>query len=265
VAAILKDLDYSLKANRKMVSDTYHPDRDKQFVYIAAMKRKFHIWHYPIISVDTKQKLLIGNFKNSGRIWCKEYIDVLNHDFRSKAIGIANPYGIFDLVNNSGLVVVGTSYDTAEFAVESIESWLQRYGLNQYSNPRHVLILCDSGGSNGYRVRLWKYALYHKLCCKYNISATVCHYPSGASKWNPIDHKLFSFISNNWQGVPLRSYATMLNYVRGTTTTTGLKVDAILNKKQYQKGLKITDEQMKSIHVKEHETLSFWNYTIHPN
>ncbi len=258
-------MDYSLKVNRKMIAETHHPDRNEQFEYISFMKKRFHIWNQPIISVDTKKKELIGNFKNPGRKWTKGNDDVLNHDFRSKALGIANPYGIFDLVKNSGFVVVGTSYDTAEFAVESIESWLTRYGLNQYQNPHHILILCDSGGSNGYRVRLWKYALYHIICCKYNISITVCHYPSGASKWNPIDHRLFSFINMNWQAEPLRSYEIMLNLIRKTTTETGLKVNAILNKKQYEKGLKITNQQVESINVKKHNTLSFWNYTIYPN
>lgn len=258
----LKDMQYSLKSNRKTISETLHPGRNQQFEIIAEMRKKFTDKGQPIISVDSKKKELIGNFKNPGRTWGRNAEEVFAHDFRSKATGIANPYGIYDTITNNGTVVVGTSYDTPEFAVESIELWLNSYGYNQYPDMKKLLILCDAGGSNSYRARLWKYALYNKICCSYGLTITVCHYPSGASKWNPADHRLFSFISMNWAGVPLRSFDIMLNYIRTTTTQHGLKVDAILNEKIYNKGIKINDSQMDEIKLKHHALLPDWNYTI---
>ena len=207
----LKDMNYSLKSNKKTIAETQHPGRNQQFIIIAEMRKRFADNGQPIISVDSKKKELIGNFKNQGRTWKVKAEEVFVHDFRSKAIGIANPYGIYDTITNNGTIVVGTSYDTAEFAVESIELWLNSYGYNHYPDMKNLLILCDAGGSNGYRARLWKYALYNKICRSYGITITVCHYPSGASKWNPTDHRLFSFISMNWAGVPLRSFAIELN------------------------------------------------------
>jgi hypothetical protein len=257
-------MKYSLKSNRKTVAETQHPDRNQQFEIIADMKKEFAELGQPAISVDSKKKELIGNFKNPGRRYVKEADRVLNHDFKSMAVGIANPYGIYDTIVNTGIVVVGISYDTPEFAVESIRLWLTSYGLNQYLGTKKLLILCDAGGSNGYRPRLWKYALYKKICCFFGISVTVCHYPTGASKWNPTDHRLFSFISMNWAGVPLRSYDIILNQIRKTTTQQGLKVDAILNEKKYEKGIKISDDQMKEINLKKHDILPQWNYTIAP-
>jgi len=261
---LLKDMKYSLKSNRKTVAETQHPDRNQQFEIIADMKKEFAELGQPAISVDSKKKELIGNFKNPGRRYVKEADRVLNHDFKSMAVGIANPYGIYDTIVNTGIVVVGISYDTPEFAVESIRLWLTSYGLNQYLGTKKLLILCDAGGSNGYRPRLWKYALYKKICCFFGISVTVCHYPTGASKWNPTDHRLFSFISMNWAGVPLRSYDIILNQIRKTTTQQGLKVDAILNEKKYEKGIKISNDQMKEINLKKHDILPQWNYTIAP-
>ena len=261
---LLKDMKYSLKSNRKTVAETQHPDRNQQFEIIADMKKEFAELGQPAISVDSKKKELIGNFKNPGRRYVKEADRVLNHDFKSMAVGIANPYGIYDTIVNTGIVVVGISYDTPEFAVESIRLWLTSYGLNQYLGTKKLLILCDAGGSNGYRPRLWKYSLYKKICCFFGISVTVCHYPTGASKWNPTDHRLFSFISMNWAGVPLRSYDIILNQIRKTTTQQGLKVDAILNEKKYEKGIKISDDQMKEINLKKHDILPQWNYTIAP-
>jgi hypothetical protein len=258
----LKDMNYSLKSNKKTIAETQHPGRNQQFIIIAEMRKRFADNGQPIISVDSKKKELIGNFKNHGRTWKIKAEEVLVHDFRSKAIGIANPYGIYDTITNNGIIVVGTSHDTAEFAVESIELWLNSYGYNQYPDMKNLLILCDAGGSNGYRARLWKYALYNKICRSYGITITVCHYPSGASKWNPTDHRLFSFISMNWAGVPLRSFDIMLNYIRTTTTHQGLKVDAMLNEKIYQKGIKISDSQMNEIKLKRYAFLPEWNYTI---
>ena len=258
----LKDMKYSLKSNRKTIAETQHPDRNRQFQIIAEMRERFTEKGQPIISVDSKKKEQIGNFKNPGRTWKRIIEEVLAHDFRSQAIGIANPYGIYDTIANQGTIVVGTSYDTPEFAVDSIELWLSSYGYNQYPDMKSLLILCDAGGSNSYRSRLWKYALYNKICLSYGITITVCHYPSGASKWNPTDHRLFSFISMNWAGVPLRSYDIMLNYIRNTTTQQGLGVDAILHEKIYEKGIKITDSQMKEIRFKNYDLLPQWNYTI---
>ena len=235
------------------------------------MKKQFTELGQPVISVDSKKKEIIGrrstpvdNFKNPGRRYGKGEDRVLNNDFRSMAVGMANSYGIYDTIANTGTVVVGVSYDTPEFAVESIGLWLTSYGLNQYPGTKRLLILCDAGGSNGYRPRLWKYSLYYKICCFFGISVTICHYPTGASKWNPTDHRLFSFVSMNWAGTPLRSYDLMLNYIRSTTTRQGLKVDAILNEKQYEKGIKISDEQINQINLEKHDVLPQWNYTIAP-
>ena len=261
---LLKEMKYSLLSNRKTIAETQHPDRNQQFEIIASMKKQFAELGQPVIGVDSKKKEMIGNFKNAGRRYGKDADRVLNHDFRSMAVGMANSYGIYDTIANTGTVVVGVSYDTPEFAVESISLWLTSYGLNQYPGTKGLLILCDAGGSNGYRPRLWKYSLYHKICCFFGISVTICHYPTGASKWNPTDHRLFSFISMNWAGVPLRSYDIMLNYIRNTTTRQGLKVEAILNEKEYEKGIKITDKQMDQINLKKYDVLPQWNYTIAP-
>lgn len=262
---LLKHLDYSLKVNRKMIAETRHPDRNQQFEIISAMKQYFRWLQEPIITVDSKKKELIGNFKNPGQKWSLNSEQVLTHEFRSQAVGMANPYGIYDLIRNKGFVVVGTSFDTPEFAVESIELWLNHYGFYNYKNVKRLLIMADAGGSNGYRPRLWKYALYKKICCVYNISVTVCHYPTGASKWNPTDHRLFSFITRNWAGEPLRSYEIILNLIRHTKTKKGLEVQAILNDKIYEKGVKINNEQFKRMNMKNHEMLPQWNYTIVPN
>lgn len=261
---LLKHMNYSLKANRKTIAETQHPERNQQFEIIADMKKRFADLGQPVISVDSKKKELIGNFKNPGRTWEKEPERVFTHDFRSMAVGIANPYGIYDPRANNGTIVVGTSYDTPAFAVDSIELWLISFGWQQYPNIKQLLILCDSGGSNSYRARAWKHGLYSKICLAYGISITVCHYPPGASKWNPVDHRLFSFISINWAGKPLRSYEIMLNHIRNTTTQQGLEVDAILNENKYEKGIKISDAQMNEINLTNNQQLPPWNYTISP-
>ncbi len=217
VGKLLKDMHFSLKSNRKTIAETQHPDRNRQFEIISQMRREFTALGHPVISVDSKKKEPIGNFNNPGRRYAREADRVLAHDFRSQAVGMANPYGIYDTTQNTGTVVVGVSHDTAQFAVESIGLWLTTYGLHQYQDMSAMLILCDAGGSNGCRARLWKYALFNVICRVFGLSITVCHYPTGASKWNPVDHRLFSFISLNWAGVPLRSYDIMLNYIRNTT------------------------------------------------
>lgn len=265
VSKLLDDMNYSPKVNRKMIAESRHPDQDQQFSIISAMRQSFHDMHALMATVDSKKKELIGNFKNPGQKWSRHPEQVLTHEFRSQAVGMANPYGIYDPIHNTGFVVVGTSFDTPEFAVESIEFWLNQYGFHHFTNTERLLLLADAGGSNGYRPRLWKYALYHKICCVYNIAITVCHYPTGASKWNPTDHRLFSFITRNWAGEPLRSYDIMLNFIRHTKTKKGLKVQAILNDKIYEKGIKVSDEQFKRIHIEHHDILPNWNYTIYPN
>jgi hypothetical protein len=261
---LLKNMHYSLKANRKSIAETQHPDRNQQFEIIAELKKRFEDLGQPIISVDSKKKELIGNFKNPGRIWRNKYDDVFTHDFRSTAVAISNPYGIYDLKMNNGTVVVGISYDTPAFAVDCIGLWLVSSGWHSYPNMKQLLIQCDSGGSNGYRPRAWKYNLYHKICRVHGITITVCHYPPGASKWNPIDHRLFSFISMNWAGKPLRSFEIMVNHIRNTTTQQGLEVNAILNENKYEKGIKISAAQIKELNIKKKEQLPQWNYTIRP-
>jgi hypothetical protein len=255
VGKILKGNDFSLKANRKCIAETYHPDRSRQFEIIAETRKRFEDADQPIISVDSKKKELVGNFKNPGKTWRKSFDKVYDHDFRSNADGIAAPYGIFEPVSNLGTVIVGKSFDTAEFAVDCIEVWLHDFAQERYPNIKELLILCDGGGSNGARTRLWKYELYNEVCKNYGISVRVCHYPTGASKWNPIEHRLFGPITNNWQGRPLRSFEIALECIRSTSTNKGLKVDAVLNDKEYQKGIKVSNSQMKEINLIRHSNV----------
>jgi hypothetical protein len=264
VGIILKQNDYSLRANRKAIYSTQHPDRNRQFEIIFEEKRRFMERGQPIISVDSKKKEKIGNFKNPGKKWEKAPEIVNMYDFPSDAIGIAAPYGIYDPVNNSGTVIVGSSYDTPEFAVDSIEIWLLQIAQYNYLNLKEVLILCDCGGSNGIRPRMWKYSLYHNISKAYGIKIRVCHYPTGASKWNPVEHRLFSFITKNWQARPLRSFQIAVECICSTTTKKGLTVEGILNSKLYVKGLKVSDEEMKNINIVKHEEFPQWNYTIYP-
>jgi len=265
VARLLKkQLNFSLKANRKAIAETQHPDRDRQFKYIAKMNKRFAAIGEPSISVDSKKKELVGNFYNRGRAWRRHADKVSDHDFRSTANAIATPYGVYDLHANHGFVIVGISHDTPAFAVDNIACWLKSLGTRRYPEIKELLILCDTGGSNGYRCRVWKYAIQQRLCDAFGISVTVCHYPTGASKWNPIEHHLFSYISDNWAGIPLRSLETVLKYIRTTKTQTGLKVRARLNKKKYFTRIKINNTQMAEINIRKHKVLSDWNYTIYP-
>lgn len=264
VGTILKANNFRLRANRKCIAETKHPDRNRQFEIIARTRQEFEDRGQPIISIDSKKKELIGNFKNPGRTWRVKADEVLDHDFRSQAIGLASPYGIFEPVYNRGIVVLGTSSDTSEFAVDCIEFWLTTYAQNSYQNLKELLILCDCGGSNGARVRLWKVELFHKICQKYGLVVRVCHYPVGASKWNPVEHRLFSAITSNWQGRPLRSFEIALELIRSTTNKKGLKVEGKLNNREYQKGIKISDCQMKKINLIQEKELSKWNYSFAP-
>jgi Rhodopirellula transposase DDE domain len=264
VARLLKGLGFRLRVNRKNIARISHADRDLQFRCIEEHRQLFEGEFLPVVSVDTKKKELIGNFKNAGTTMEQEPIDVLDHDFRSDAEALAVPYGIYDLQQNHARVFVGLSSDTSAFAVDALVHWWTHEGRRTYPGADHVLILADSGGSNGARVRAWKYELQHKICDEFGIGVTVCHYPSGASKWNPIEHRLFAQISRNWQGQPLRSVQTMINYIRTTTTSTGLKVRASMTRREYPKGVRITDEQMAELHLCPHDVLPNWNYTLLP-
>ena len=265
VAMLLRDQDYSLRVNRKSIGETQHPERNQQFEIIAEMKNTFEDSGQPILSVDTKKKELVGNFKNAGATWCRENDQVFVHDFRSEASAIAAPFGMYEPTLNRGTVVLGISAETGAFAVDAIEQWLQAFGWASYPGLRKLLILCDGGGANNCRARLWKHRLYQQISQVYGIEVTVCHYPPGASKWNPVEHRLFSFISMQWAGIPLRSLDTMLNCIRSTTTATGLTVEAFLNTKSYAKGICISDAQMMEVPLSRHERLPNWNYTISPN
>ena len=257
-------MKYSLKANVKRQAGTQHPDRNTQFEYIEAQKQYFLSKGWPILSIDVKKKELIGNFKNNGQSWCLEAERVNDHDFKLDALGRAVPYGIYVVNHNQGYVYVGQSADTAEFAVDVLACWWQEFGQVDFPDAPCMLILCDSGGSNGYRLRLWKVKLQEQLADKLSLSVTVCHYPTGASKWNPIEHRLFGPISTNWAGKPLRTFEIMLAYLRGTTTQTGLKVSALLVEKVYGKGIKVAKEVMEELNLERHLTCPDWNYTIRP-
>ncbi len=265
VGRLLKKLNFSLKVNHKKneANSNLDPaDRDRQFKYISQLRKDFEAKGFPIISVDGKKKEQIGNFKNNGKAYSREpeYVNV--YDFLTLATGKGVPYGIYDTTANKGFVCVGTNYDTPSFAVDSIENWWRNAGKLEYPNAPEILILADGGGSNSSRSRVWKYELQKNICAKHGVKVTVCHYPPGCSKWNPIEHRLFSAISKNWSGIPLRTFETMLNYIKTTTTTKGLSVKADIILKQYEKGVKISDAQMKSLPISLNNIFPQWNYTI---
>lgn len=261
---LLRDMDYALKVNVKRLTGPPHPDREAQFQHIQAQKEAFLKAGLPVISVDSKKKELIGNFKNPGRQWRQEAESVNEHDFRQDALGKAVPYGIYNLNHNLGYVYVGQSADTPQFAVEVIAAWWQTMGCHLFPTATKLLILADAGGSNGYRPRLWKQQLQELLADHLGIEVTVSHYPTGASKWNPVEHRLFGPISINWAGIPLRSFQAMLSLIRGTVNEAGLQVAAFLVDKVYEKGRKVSDEVMDSLNIERHATCPQWNYTIHP-
>ena len=211
-------MDFSLRVNRKAIATDSSPDRDQQFRYISSLRTRFESQGLPIISVDTKKRELVGNFKSNGVKWDRTPVRVNDHDFRSDAIGVAIPYGIYDLLANRGSVFVGVSHDTAAFAAHSIAGWWKRDGANRYRRGQQLLILADTGGSNGCRTGAWKTELQSQLCNSFGLTVTVAHYPTGASKWNPIEHRLFSEISKNWSAEPLDSYQKMLKFIRTTST-----------------------------------------------
>jgi hypothetical protein len=265
VSRLLKKHDYALHVNAKeKEAGSQDPQRDTQFEYIKQQKERFLAAGWPVISVDTKKKELIGNFKNAGRSWSQAPIEVNVHDFLSDAEGRGAPYGIYDLARNEGAVYVGTSADTPEFAVSCVAQWWQDYGRVAYPQAPQLLILADAGGSNGCRPRLWKEQLQSQLSDQLSLIVTVCHYPTGCSKWNPIEHRLFSQISQNWAGQPLRTFEVMLGYIRDTTTNTGLKVSAKLLTGVFAVGKKVADAVWKSLKIEHHTICPKWNYTIYP-
>jgi hypothetical protein len=266
IASLLHEMEYTLQGNRKS-SEGKVPsiDRDAQFRYINDRAKAALRARVPVISVDTKRKELVGNYKNAGRQWRPkgDPIEVLTHDFPDPEVPKAVPYGVYDISQNTGWVNVGMSADTAEFAVESIRQWWRYMGKPLYRSARRLLICADSGGSNGYRLQLWKREL-QLFANETRLAITVCHFPPGTSKWNKIEHKLFSFISMNWAGQPLTDYRTVVNLIAATTTTTGLTVKARLDRRTYERGVKVSKEEMKKLNIERHEFHGEWNYTIAP-
>ena len=264
VRRLLKKLGYGLFGNRQSLTRR-HPDRDKQFRFIRRVRKQFMAMGRPIISVDTKKKELIGNFKNGGRVWGQSPIQVKSHDFGSEALGRATPYGIYDLTHNQGYVYVGTSADTPTLAAYAIAQWWANPDRPRFAREDKLLILCDAGGSNSCRYWQWKIQLQQQLADQFGIEVMICHYPTGASKWNPIEHRLFSEISKNWAGQPLRTFQTMLNYIRHTTTETGLMVKAFLIERVFEKGLKYDRQDRENLNLRRCRTCPTWNYIIKPH
>lgn len=267
VCRLLKNLGFSLRINHKSIeSGNRNPpspkDRDRQFQFIKSRRESFAQCNEPVISIDSKKRELIGNFRNNGRSWENEAIKVKDHDFPSDADGAALIYGIYDIQNNRGDVYVGTSHDTPAFSVACIADWWKRRATKLWPKAKRLLILADSGGSNSSRSRVWKYRMYHQLATLCGIQITICHYPPGTSKWNPIEHRLFAEISKNWTGQPLVSYETVLKYIRTTKTKTGLRVSARLNRNEFSTGERISDQEMETISIKRDNLLPNWNYTI---
>ena len=264
VARLLHEMGYSLHVNHKMIPTDCSPDRDTQFEYISELRTRFQRRHHPIISVDTKKRELVGNFKNPGTRWGCSPILVNDHDFRTDSSGVAIPYGIYDLMANRGSIFLGISHDTPRFAARSIARWWSREGLYRYPRTSRLLILADTGGSNSCRCYAWKTEVQKQICNRFHLTVTIAHYPTGTSKWNPVEHRLFSEISKNWAGEPLTSYEKILKFIRTTNTRTGLRVTAYLDRAPYNTGLKPTSEELSRLRVVTHDTLPKWNYTIAP-
>jgi hypothetical protein len=266
VAKLLRSLGYSLQANRKMVEGASHPDRDAQFSHINATVAATLDRGEPAISVDTKKKELIGDFKNPGREWRPkgEPVQVRTKDFKDKALGKVNPYGVYDIGSDEGWVSVGIDADTAEFAVASIRSWWEHLGRKRYPEANRVTITADCGGSNGNRLRLWKVQL-QRLADETGLEISVCHFPPGTSKWNKIEHHLFSYIARNWRGQPLVSRQSVVSLIGATTSTAGLKVYARLDEDSYQRGVKVTDAELDAVNLTRDDFHGEWNYLIKPN
>jgi transposase len=265
VAEALRGLGYSLQGNRKTREGSAHPDRDAQFAHLNAAAEAALAAGEPVISVDTKKKELVGDFKNGGREWRPKGAPqaVRMHDFAIPGLGRVSPYGVYDLAANAGWVSVGIDHDTATFAVATIRRWWGATGRARYPHARRLLITADGGGSNGARVRLWKWEL-QRLADETGLSISVCHFPPGTSKWNKIEHRLFAFISQNWRGTPLTSYAVILSLIAATTTTTGLTVESYLDTNPYPPGRKVSDAEMATLRLQRDAFHGAWNYTIAP-
>ena len=265
VAQLLRDQNYSLQSNRKTEEGADHPDRDAQFRHINTQVKRALAAGMPVISVDTKKKELLGNYDNGGQQWlpANKPVKVNGHDFPSPDVPRAYPYGIYDLARNTGFVNVGTDHDTGAFAVASVRGWWRSEGRALYSLARVLLITADGGGSNGSRLRLWKLEL-QKFADETGLSISVCHFPPGTSKWNKVEHRLFSFISSNWRGEPLRDYETIVNLISRTTTAKGLQVTCRLDRRKYPTGRKVTDEEIGRVNLQQNKFHGEWNYTISP-
>jgi hypothetical protein len=265
VARLLDALDYSLQGNRKTREGSSHPDRDAQFDHINQQVRAFQRRGQPVVSVDTKKKELIGDFKNAGREWHPkgEPEKVRSKDFPDKALGKGIPYGVYDLRANTGWVSVGIDHDTAQFAVETLRRWWQHMGTRVYPKAKELLVTADAGGSNGYRPRLWKVAL-QELADDIGLCISVCHFPPGTSKWNQIEHRMFCHITENWRGKPLVSRAVIVNLIGSTKTRTGLTIKAELDVNTYPTGIKVSDEELTAVRIKKDKFHSDWNYTLLP-
>jgi hypothetical protein len=265
VGRVLKRLKFSLHVNAKQVeARSKHPDRAAQFDAITAQRTAFTQAGRPIISVDGKKKELVGNFKQAGRAWSQTAEPVNVHDFRGDSLGRAVPYGVYDLTHNRGFVAVGSSGDTAAFAVATIAAWWDGPGRQAFPAADHLLVLADGGGSNSCRARLWKQQVQQTLCDQRGLTVTVCHYPTGCSKWNPIEHRLFGPISINWAAKPLRTFDTLLAAIRGTSTRTGLTVQACRLDGSYPTGLRVTKAEMDRLNITRHDPCPKWTYTIRP-
>ena len=266
VATLLEELGYSLQGNQKTKEGSSHPDRDAQFRYIHGRVEEFQRRGQPVVSVDTKKKELVGDFKNGGREWRPkgDPEPVRVYDFVDKTLGKVNPYGVYDTTANVGWVSVGVDHDTAEFAVETLRRWWAKMGCLRYPAATEWWVTADGGGSNGARVRLWKVAL-QRLADETGLQITVCHFPPGTSKWNKIEHRMFSHISMNWRGKPLISHEVIVNLIANTTTKKGLKIEAEIDTNLYPKGLRVTDEELEQINIQKADFHGDWNYTILPS
>jgi hypothetical protein len=265
IGKLLRGMGYSLQATKKTIEGEQHPDRNAQFEYLNEQARVARDRGAPFISVDTKKKELVGNFKNAGVEWQPrdepELVDV--HDFPDMAVGKAIPYGVYDVGDNSGFVNVGTDHDTPVFAVTSIDAWWRRMGSERYPAATELFITADAGGSNGYRSRVWKHEL-QRFADRHGLVVHVCHFPPGTSKWNKVEHRLFSFITMNWRGRPLRTYETIVSLIGATTNSGGLIVRARLDRRRYPTGKVVTDAEMRALRIERHDFHGDWNYTIRP-
>jgi hypothetical protein len=265
VAHLLNDMDYSLQGARKTKEGADHPDRDAQFRFINDRVRRAVAAGIPVISVDTKKKELIGNYHNKGQCWRPKgsAVEVQGHDFPAPEVPRAYPYGVYDLGRNTGFVNIGTDHDTGAFAVASIKGWWRAEGRRLYPNVHTLMITADAGGSNGWRLRLWKLEL-QKMADECTLAISVCHFPPGTSKWNKIEHRLFSFISSNWRGKPLQDYETIVQLIAHTTTAKGLAVTCRLDRRKYPDGCRVSDQEMSAINLERSQFHGDWNYTIRP-